>query len=184
MSDQNEQITKFSVLNFLKQNKNKFIAIIVILILILFTIIGYSEIKKRNNNKVSTQFNKAKILIENNKNQEALLILEKIVFEKNNFYSPSSLNLIIEKQLIKDKKKIVSYYDEIISNGGLDTEIRNLFIFKKMTYLGDDVEENELLKNLNPLIKSNSVWKNTVSDYIKKYYHSKGEFNKAKEFEN
>ena len=27
------------------------------------------------------------------------------------------------------------------------------------------------------------IWKNTASDYIKKYYLSKGEFNKAKEFE-
>ena len=39
--------------------------------------------------------------------------------------------------------------------------------------MGDDIEENELLSNLNPIIKSNSLWKDTVSDYIKKYYLSK-----------
>ena len=41
-----------------------------------------------------------------------------------------------------------------------------------------------LLNNFKTYYKSDSLWKNTVSDYIKKYYLSKGEFNKAKEFEN
>ena len=58
-----------------------------------------------------------------------------------------------------------------------------MFIFKKIIYLGDNISENELLKSLKPIIQSNSLWKDTVSDYIKKYYLSKGEFNKAKEFE-
>ena len=37
--------------------------------------------------------------------------------------------------------------------------------------------------NLKPILRSNSLLKNQVSDYIKKYYLSKGEFKKAKEFE-
>ena len=40
------------------------------------------------------------------------------------------------------------------------------------------------LNNLKPIISSNSIWKNTAQDYIKKYYLSKNEFSKAKEFEN
>ena len=49
--------------------------------------------------------------------------------------------------------------------------------------MGDNIEENELLNNLKPIIKSDSLWKTTISDYIKKYYLSRGEFNKAKEFQ-
>ena len=45
------------------------------------------------------------------------------------------------------------------------------------------IKENELLNSLNPIIQSNSLWKDTVSDYIKKYYLARGEFNKAKDFE-
>lgn len=48
--------------------------------------------------------------------------------------------------------------------------------------MGDDIKENELLSNLRPLIQSNSIWKGTVSDYIKQYYISKNEFEKATEF--
>ena len=77
----------------------------------------------------------------------------------------------------------MSYYDQIITNSKLDSETKNLFIFKKVIYIGDDIEENDLLNNLNPIIKTNSFWKNTVLDYIKKFYLSRGEFNKAKEFE-
>ena len=66
--------------------------------------------------------------------KEASKILETIIYKKNKFYSPSSLNLIIENNLIDDKKLILSYYDEIISNNNLDKEIKNLFIFKKVTF--------------------------------------------------
>ena len=77
----------------------------------------------------------------------------------------------------------MSYFDEIIVNSKLDVETKNLFIFKKTVFIGDDIKESELLSNLKPILKSDSLWKNTVSDYIKKYYLSKGEFIKAKEFE-
>ena len=112
------------------------------------------------------------------------MILEKIIFEKNTFYSPSALNLIIDNNLTQDKKKILLYYDQIISKTKLDLETKNLFIFKKIIYIGDDIEENELLNNLNPIIRSNSLWKDTVSEYIQKYYLSSGQSKKAKEFEN
>ena len=46
--------------------------------------------------------------------------------------------------------------------------------------MGDDIKESELLNSLKPILQSDSLWKNTVSDYIKKYFLSKGEFNKAK----
>ena len=36
-------------------------------------------------------------------------------------------------------KKILSYYDEIISNNNLDKETKNLFIFKKVIFIGDDI---------------------------------------------
>ena len=44
-------------------------------------------------------------------------------------------------------------------------------------------EINELLSSLKPIMQSNSLWKNTVSNYFKKYYLSKGELNKAKNFD-
>lgn len=85
--------------------------------------------------------------------------------------------------MIQDKEKVLNYFEIIIFDSKLDQETKNLFILKKVIYLGDDIEENELLNNLKPIIQSSSLWKSAASDYIKKYYFSKGEFSKAKEFE-
>ena len=50
-------------------------------------------------------------------------------------------------------------------------------------FVGDEIKENELISALKPIIKSKSLWKNSMQDYIKKFYLAKGELNKAKEFE-
>tara|TARA_Y100001980_G_C14177932_1_gene50218 strand:- start:11 stop:478 length:468 start_codon:yes stop_codon:yes gene_type:complete len=143
-----------------------------------------NEYKKQKYFEISVKYNSAKVLIETNKTTEALKILEEIILKNNKFYSPSALNLIVDNKLIKDKTKILSYFDEIIVNSKLDVETKNLFIFKKTVFIGDDIKESELLSNLKPILKSDSLWRDTVSDYIKKYYLSKGEFIKAKEFQN
>ena len=140
------------------------------------------NLKKNNLLKYLKNIIVLKFLLKRDNPNEALKILEDLILKKNKFYSPSALNLIIDKELIKDKKKVLFFFDEIISNNKLDTETKNLFIFKKIVFIGDDIKENELLSNLKPILKSDSLWKGTVSDYIKKYYLSKGEFIKAKEF--
>ena len=174
---------KFQLSEFLKKNKSKIIIFIILIFVLILTAIIFNEYRNKKNINISIKYNKAKILIENKKTDQALIILEDIINKKNNFYSPSSLNLLIDNNLVKDKKKVLSYFDQIISNKKLDNETKNLFIFKKIVFIGDDIKENELLSNLNPIIKSDSLWKSTISDYIKKYYLSKGEYNKAKEFE-
>ena len=181
-----EEIITKPKINFreiFKKNKIKFLSITVLIIISIIGFILLSEYKTKQNIDISEKYNKAKILIENKNSQEAFTILENIIFAKSSFYSPSALNLIVDNNLIKDKKKILSYYDQIISNSRLDLETKNLFIFKKIMFIGDDIKENELLSNLKPIIQSDSLWKNNISDYIKKYYFSKGEFSKAKEFE-
>ncbi len=183
MNDEIPDKPKISLAKFYINNKFSIISTLTVIITLIITLIIVNAHNANKNIKVSEQFNKAKILIENNKQQKGLEILEKIILKDNKFYSPSALNLIIDKNLIKNKTKILSYFDLIIENNELDTEIKNLFIFKKIIYIGDDIEENKLLSSLNPIIQSNSLWKNSVLDFIKKYYLSKGEFNKAKEFE-
>ena len=183
MDDETINKNNFNFKQFLKQNKLKLISIIGLGIIFVIIFVFFDEYKKRQNIRISEKYNKAKILIEKNEPQEALILLEEIISRNNIFYSPSALNLIIDKDLIKNRNKIIEYFDKVISDSGLDSETKNLFIFKKIIYLGDNISENELLKSLKPIIQSNSLWKDTVSDYIKKYYLSKGEFNKAKEFE-
>ena len=175
---------KFNFSDFLKQNKLKIISVSSLSIISIVLFFVFNEMQEKKNIEISENFNKAKILIEKNNNDEAIKVLDKIVKSKNKFYSASALNLIIDKKLFNDKDKILEYFDLVISSSNLDEEIKDLFIIKKIFFLGDEINESELLNNLKPIITSNSIWKNTAQDYIKKYYLSKNEFSKAKEFEN
>ena len=132
MSSENQEVPKKSFLVFFKENRSRFLLIFIIIVLGLLIVIGLNEFNKKKSLKISQDFNKAKILIEKKENNQALNILESIILEKDKFYSPSSLNLIIDNELLKDKDKILSYYDEIISNSKLDNNTKNLFIFKKI----------------------------------------------------
>ena len=173
---------KLDFKNFFYRNKFKIISLICLIFFSIIIFIITTEYKNRKNIEISEKYNKAKILIDNKNSKEGLKILEEIIFKKNVFYSPSALNLIIDKNLISDKNKILSYYDQIISNTNLDPDIKDLFIFKKIIFMGDDINENELISALKPILNSDSLWKSSASDYIKKYYLSKGELEKAKQF--
>ena len=58
-------------------------------------------------------------------------------------------------------KKIINYFDEIINSNSFKEEDLNLLRLKKAIYISDFYEQ-EILKLLNPIINSNSVWKNHV----------------------
>ena len=183
MSEDINNKQKFNFLEFYKKNKNKVFTIIFALILSIIIFIVLNEFKKKQNIEISKDYNMAKILIEKESFNEAVNILENIINQNNIFYSPSALNLIIDNNLIKEKTKVLSYFDQIIFKVKLDQETKNLFIFKRILFIGDEIEENELISGLKPILNSDSLWKKTVIDYIKKYYLSRGELNKAKEFE-
>lgn len=183
MEDEILNKTKFNLSDFFKENKSKFILIISLVIISVFITIIFKEYKKKQITKIAEKYNTAKILVEKNNIDESLKLLKEVLLSNNNFYSPSALNLIIDNNMIKDKKLVIDYFEKIITDSGIDKDTKNLFIFKKIMYIGDEISENELLNALNPIIQSDSLYKNTVTDYVKKYYLSKGEFNKAKEFE-
>ena len=130
MENQDENIKKFNLRNYYNENKKIFVSFLILVIVSTILIIGVREYYSKVNKDISNEFNKAKILIQKNNSIEAAKILGKIIEKNNSFYSPSALNLIIENNLIKDKEQILSYFDEVISETDLDTDIRDLFIFR------------------------------------------------------
>ena len=61
---------------------------------------------------------------------------------------------------------------------------KNLIIYKKALFNSDFVSENELLKILNPVINSESIWKSHALYLLAEFFYSKDEKQKAKEFFN
>ena len=75
-------------------------------------------------------------------------------------------------------------FNVIIEKISLEKEIRNLIIYKKALYNADTTNENELLRILNPLINSDSVWKSHALYLMGEFFYSKNEKEKSKEFFN
>ena len=179
METENSQNT---LLNFLKANIKIFLYIFGILILIIAAIIWFNNNNKIKETKISDSFINAQILIEKGKKNEAEKILSNLVLEKNSPYSSLSLFLIIENKLIDNKEIIINYFDEVINNNSFKEEDLNLLRLKKAIYISDISMEQEILVLINPIINSNSVWKNHALKFLGDFYNSNGQQQKAKQY--
>lgn len=186
MSDETlEKKDKFKILvSRIKENSRKIILGFLIIIVIFFILAILENKKKRKDVLISEEFNSAKILIKNEKRQEGLIILERIVDKKNKVYSPLSLYLIIDFQLEKDKEKIIKMFDKIISIKKIDEENIKLIKIKKALFLSENYSEQEMLDILNPIINSDSVWRSYAINLLIDYFTNKGSFTKAEQYKN
>ena len=170
--------------NFFIQNKKKIILVLGVIVILLIGYFAFGEYQDRKKIKISDSFNTITInYSESNKEKTAKELIQ-IINEKNSTYSPLSLYFIIDNELISEKNKINELFDVIIYETSLDKEIKNLNIYKKALYNADDSNESDLLDILNPLIKSESVWKSHALYLMAEYFYSKNEMQKSKEFFN
>ena len=186
MSDETlEKKDKFKILvSKIKENSRKIILGFLIILVIFFCLAILENKKKKKDVLISEEFNSAKILIKNEKRQEGLIILERIVDKKNKVYSPLSLYLIIDFQLEKDKEKIIKMFDKIISIKKIDEENIKLIKIKKALFLSENYSEQEMLDILNPIINSDSVWRSYAINLLIDYFTNKGSFTKAEQYKN
>ena len=170
--------------NFLIQNKKKLVLGITVIFLLLISYFSIGEYKKKQKIETSNTYNS--IIIDyskNNKEKTAQNLIE-LINKKDPTYSPLSLYFIIDNKLINEKEKINDLFNVVIEEISLDEEIRNLNIYKKALYNADNSDENDLLNILNPIIKSESVWKSHALYLMAEYFYSNNEKQKSKEFFN
>ena len=72
----------------------------------------------------------------------------------------------------------------MIEEVNLDKEIKNLIIYKKGLFNSEFESENNLIKILNPIINSDSLWKSHALYLMAEYFFDKNQKQKAKEFYN
>ena len=167
---------------FLLENKKKIIFLVSSFILLLFGYLGFKEFQKKQKLEISNMYNKAIIQYSKDSKTLTMDVLVKIINKKDPTYSPLSLYFIIENKIILEKKKINELFDILIKKTQLDKEIKNLIVYKKALFNSDEINENELLDILNPIINSESVWKSHSLYLIAEYFYYKDEMQKSKEF--
>ena len=178
--DRNTRFEKIK--NFLIKNKKIIIIFSIISISFLFIFFGYKELNKKKKLEISNFYNSTIIDYSESNKLSTIKNLQNIIKSKDATYSPLSLYFIIDNDLILEKDKVNNLFDILIFETRLETEIKNLIIYKKGLYNADSISENELLNILNPLINSESIWKSHALYLMAEYFYSKNEKQKSKEF--
>ena len=172
------------VRNFFVNNKNKIISLVVILIVVLVGAFSFEKYQTNKKKEISNKFNSTTISYSEKTKELTAKKLVEIINEQDPTYSPLALYFVIDNQLISNDSEINSYFDVLIDEISMDKEIKNLVIYKKALFNADQAQESELLNMLNPLIKSESVWKSHALYLMAEYFYSKDQKQKSKEFFN
>ena len=176
------QNTRISIIkNFFKKNFKKIITTIILILIILLSYFFYDELKERKKNKLAQTYNSIIFNTDKFSQNDIKVEMIEIVNAKVDTYSTLALYYLIDNEIINDNNEISLLFDKVISINK-DFELKNLIIFKKALYFSDKYTENQILEILNPVINSESVWKQHGLLLMGEFYFHKKQFNKSKEF--
>ena len=173
----NEKIKDFFI-----KNRKKILAGFSIIILLIFSYFIFQEINKKKIINISNEYNNAVINFTSGNKVSVENELVNIVNKKDETYSPLALYFLVDNNIIKENNKINELFDILINETSLEKEIKNLIIYKKALFNSEFESENNLIKILNPIINSESIWKSHGLYLMAEYFYSKNEKQKSKEF--
>ena len=177
-----EKTRNEKIKNFFVQNKKLLIFSILFIVMIILSYFSLQIYNDRQREAVSNKFNSSIINYKDADKNKVVSNLKEVIYEKDSTYSPLALYFLIDNDLIEKNSEINSLFDILIEKTSLETEIKNLIIYKKALYNADLSSENDLLEILNPIINSESLWKSHALYLVAEYFYSKNENQKAKEF--
>ena len=170
------------VKDFFINYKKKIVSVFIIIMIIIFGYFIYGDLQKKNKIKVADKYNQAITDYYSGNNANLKNELIEIIKEKDKTYSPLSLYFLLENEIIKENKKINELFDILIYETKLEKEIKNLVIYKKALFNSEFTTENDLIKILNPIINSESIWKSHALYLMAEFFFHKKEKVKSKEF--
>ena len=162
-----KQELKSRLLHFFDKNKFRFFILISLVVIAVFALSLFQINVKKKNSLIAEKYIQAGIFLANKKNADATLIFEEIIESKNKFYSILSLNTILEKKLLTDKKKILLLFKKI-EKIKTTQEQRDLIKFKKALFLINNSEFEEGKKLLQEIADSQSGLKFLAQEIISK----------------
>ena len=172
----NEKIKNF----FITYKKLLFI-ILTIIVLFVFSVFYYQEYKENKKIDLANKYNLLVAKFDTENKDNIISELKNIIEIKDKTYSPLAFYFLLDNNLLDSNDEINNYFDILINEIELEKEIKNLIIYKKGLFNSDFVDENSLLVILNPIIKSESIWRPHALYLMAEYYLAKNQ-KKAKDF--
>ena len=84
--------------------------------------------------------------------------MKNLIMARDTTYSPLALYFLLDNELLKDKQEINRYFDVLINETNLETEVKNLIIYKKV-YTIQIVQLKKVIKYFKPLINNDNLWR-------------------------
>ena len=178
----NTQTRNEKIKNFLKNYRVYLISFFLLIILVLISYFSFEEYQSSKREKLADKYDLAVIRYEADNKYNVIPDLKEVINARDRTYSPLAFYFLLDNDLINSKDEINNFFDIIINDVGLDGKFKELTIYKKGLYNSDFSNENELLTILNPLIKSESIWKPHSLYIMAEFYLSKNQMQKSKEF--
>ena len=178
----NQNTRKLLIKNFFKKNYKKILFLFSFLICVLIFYFSFKELQDRKKNKLAEKFNNIifdKELTDKNDIKSKMI---QIVNAKDSTYSILALYYLIDNKLSDNQNEINKLFDLVILIS--KKEDKNLIIYKKALYNSDKLSDNEILSILQPIINSDSIWKQHALLLMADLYFSSKQFNKSREFLN
>tara|TARA_B100000073_G_scaffold297553_1_gene262667 strand:- start:776 stop:1420 length:645 start_codon:yes stop_codon:yes gene_type:complete len=186
MNEESQLISNDQKKNDLKslflENKRNVLFFIIFILIGLFVYFFYLDFKKDEKLNISDRYNSAIFNYERKDATSVIFEMKNVINTKDSTYSPLALYFLLDNNLIQDKDEINQLFDILINEVVLDKQIKNLVIYKKGLFNSDTANEDELLKILNPLLNSDSLWKSHALFLMGEYFFHKNEKVKSKEF--
>ena len=178
----NQNTRKLLIKNFFKNNYKKILFLFFFIIFVLLFYFSFIELQDRKKNKLAEKFNNIifdKELTDKNDIKNKMI---QIVNAKDSTYSILALYYLIDNKLLDSQNEINKLFDLVILIS--KKEDKNLIIYKKALYNSDKLSDNEILSILQPIINSDSIWKQHALLLMADLYFSSKQFNKSREFLN
>ena len=118
----------------INNNKLKFLTFILLIVGTIISLILLNLNNKKMNEIIAQKYIQAGLYLVSNDINNSKNVYEEIIYSKNKFYSILALNTILEKNLEKNEKKILEYF-EIIEKIKKTQEQKDLLLFKKALFL-------------------------------------------------
>ena len=157
---------KNKIINFYNLNKLKIFVLSFVLLIGIIIIFFLKYHNEKKNILISERYIEAGLYLASNNQENAKKIYEEIILSKNTFYSVLALNTIIEKDLIKNKEKVLEYFN-VIEKSVSSKDQKDLVALKKAIYLIKELEITKGNNLLNSLISNNSILKPIAEELIK-----------------
>ena len=152
----NEKTRNERIKNFFVKNKRLLLLTISSLVIIVLGFYSFQAFKENQREQLSDTYNSAVIKFNEGDRNNALLIMKKVIENRDATYSPLALYFIIDNNLLENQNETNDLFDVLIDKTSLEKEFKNLIIYKKALFNANFSNENQLLDILKTLIKSKS----------------------------